>query len=469
MSLASHRNSDSGKIILNKSHTASPVPFPRDFCWSIFQNPDWHFLSIFAICAVFLGGSTLSLSMREISKETSNREIIEIQNRYARLVLNVPAKTIKKIKASPPPSKIARKEEELKKTSSPEIEQEEALPLQEKAEKKEVEIIIAMQPPAIEIKPISRYDIKEDAVQIELELEGGPGIVKPSDIPVPKARSIEKYATQAAGQAFIMEVPDVDIKQPKRYYTGERPLERGGPDIAPALPATGKLAKRYALAKKRGTSQVRATGVRELQRPTVLTASNVPDTRGGASKRYVMARRGRSSNIPSQERYASSAKGIASGIPLTERPLSRSRVVDTVKVAPPDLQTRVSRSYSSKRVEGASRATSRSSYPEQALKKESKTPERVKSAYYLPETAAVRHLAACVDPTEETRLKRQILAFIDGDIPFCADSNGKYAFVNTEMLTTLDVRFVSYRGGVHNRCDALRMTVQCLYSKKTKR
>ncbi len=85
--------------------------------------------------------------------------------------------------------------------------------------------------------------------------------------------------------------------------------------------------------------------------------------------------------------------------------------------------------------------------------------------YHLPETATVHNLTACVDPTEEKRLKRKILAAIDENIYYCEDSYGTFAFYNMKLLTTFEVRFVSYENGEDNRCDALKMALQCLHKK----
>lgn len=465
MSLASQQNSNPGKPILNKSQSDFPGHFPGELCWSIFQNPDWHFLSIFVICTILLGGSTLSLSLREISVTATRDEIVEIQDRYARLVLNVPVKKIKKAKESPPPSKIAReKEEEEEALPIPELleaELDKAPPLKEEVE--DIEIVLTGEIPEIEIKSLGQYEIEVADVQIEDEEGEKLALVVPADIPDPQAKSFGKYNTSKAEQTFTIEAPDIDVPSPKRYDVRKGGLKRGlpGPDIAPASQAVN----RYDLAERRGASKIQAVGVQELQRPAVITASNVPDTRGDTSKRYVMARRGRSSNVPSKEKYAKSHKGIASEIPIIDRQVSSRRVANVA----PDIQTRVSRKYNSgRKVEGASK-TSRNPYPEQRTKKEDTRSGGDKSEYYLPETAALHHLATCVDPTEEIRLKRKVLAYIDGDILYCADSFAKYAFLNTEMLTTLDVRFVTYRDGVYNRCDALRMALKCLYNKKTKR
>jgi len=404
--------------------------------------------------------------MREISGTATRKEIIEIQDRYARLVLNVPVKTIRKIKESPPPPKTARKKGELEEPGpDPELLKtglDEAPSLQEKVEEKEVEIVIKREIPEIKIKSPVQYEIKLDAVQIEDEGGGELALVVPADIPDPRSGYSGKYGTKArSGPA--MEAPDIDVRPAKRYDVGER----GGPDIAPVSPVAGSLTRRYDLPEGRGASKIQAVDVQRLQRPAVITASNVPDTRGEASKRYVMARRGRGSNVPSQGGSATSGKGISPDIPLTDRQVSRERVVSTEQVAP-DVQTRVSRRYSGGREEDISK-TSRSSYPEQSVKKEDTISGGEKSGYYLPETAALRHLAACVDPREEIQLKRQVLAYIDGDTLYCEDSLARYAFLNTEMLTTLDVRFATYREGEYNRCDALRMALKCLYNKKPKR
>lgn len=80
-----------GIFYMNGRSTAPLREFPREFRGGFLRQLDTRFLLILGICAVVLGSITLILSLRP-PKEISQKEILQIQERYAQLVLNQPIK-----------------------------------------------------------------------------------------------------------------------------------------------------------------------------------------------------------------------------------------------------------------------------------------------------------------------------------------------------------------------------------------
>ncbi|MBN1602444.1 MAG: TonB family protein [Chitinispirillaceae bacterium] len=71
--------------------------FPREFNRTIYSRFDKRFAIILASCAVVIFSIFGILSMQKPQTEVSEKEIIKIQERYARLVLNQPKTEIKKV------------------------------------------------------------------------------------------------------------------------------------------------------------------------------------------------------------------------------------------------------------------------------------------------------------------------------------------------------------------------------------
>jgi TonB family protein len=71
--------------------------FPREFNRTVFSRFDRRFAIILVSCAVVIFSIFGILSLRKPQTEISEKEIIKIQERYARLVLNQPKPEIKKV------------------------------------------------------------------------------------------------------------------------------------------------------------------------------------------------------------------------------------------------------------------------------------------------------------------------------------------------------------------------------------
>ena len=454
------------------------MPFPREFRRGPFRNPDWRFLSIFLACAVFLGGWTLLLSLREPQETASEKEIIHIQDRYARLVLDMPVKVVKKIRASQLQAKKDREEiaKETDKAEESAVDLEEPLLVQEVAEE---EIVPAI--PDIEAKPATRYEIRKDTVQIEPEEEERPAIYLAAEIPDiqrgpsvkygMKERAAEIDTDEEIMKRHVPEMisPDIDVRSASKYNVGKRSVRVDISDrrdsariTSPAAPATpdieSRQTKRYRISGRGRRSSVPEIDLAERQAPATQIASAVPDVTPRVSRKY--GSRSGGTQIATAGRYRISGSGVIPEIPVVEgkkRGTQTARVVTEV----PDVQTRVSRKYA------AGRANIRTNIPSPEPAKEKTVMDKEGgSRYNLPESARIHYLSACVDPAEENRIKGNILAVIGNGSNYCKDANGRYAFLYAEMLSTLDVRFASYNSGAYNRCDALRIALQCLINKR---
>lgn len=494
--------------------------FPKELYRGPFKYPDWRFLTIFVSCAILSGIIVLLLSRREISDMTSRREIVEIQDRYARIVLNLPGKTVRKMKESSRAEKVetkkgAREIEEVeieikRKVESKPIVTEEEIKSMLQEEIGEIiaqGAIVEELMPVVDIAPqipevgdvvaYSKYDTRGRSFGALPEIEEREDIsvaTTMSEIDVGASRQYD-YKSSAAV---------IDLADSEKIVL-DRPVK--SPDI--------KVSKRYDLPKESKTSPVPLMDMKKRDMPGTEVATKVPDLRARTSRRKVITGRGGISKMPAMELRT---KRIERSAPVTpdlrtvrsdkygkKRATGRSHLSSTVTGLPvegktsvlsvneergrqgtvvnkgstvPDIRSRLSGKVGSKTVikklgspiQGTVKkepVTKRAPVTKREPITEKVPVERAETTrkYYLPETATVHNLSACVDPTEEKRLKRKILALINGNIYYCEDSYGKFAFYNMELLTTFDVRFVSYRNGEDNRCDALKMALQCLHKK----
>ena len=488
--------------------------FPKELYRGPFKYPDWRFLTIFVSCAILSGFVVLLLSGREIPDMTSKREIVKIQDRYARIVLNLPGRAVRKMKESPRTEKL-----EVKKDAKVMVEVESKKKVEPKSIVTEEEIksmlqeeigeIIAQGVIAEEIMPVidiapqlpeindlvayNKYDTGDRSFDALPEIEEGEVISVPatmSEIEVGVSRQYDYKSSTAVIDMADSEkiVLDSNIRSP---------------DV--------KVSKRYDLPKAGKRSNVPLMDMKKKDMPETEAAVPVPDLRARTPRRQVITGKGGLSNVPSM---TPRTKHIESNAPLApdigtvrsnrygrKRTANRSPLPSTVdnllvegktsmlsvkertgkQVAVatkastvPDIRSRLSGKLGSETVIKKSEPPKKTVEKVTIAKKvpvTEKMPEKgreIERRYHLPETATVHNLTACVDPTEEKRLKRKILAVINEDIYYCENSYGKFAFYNMELLTTFDVRFVSYSNGEDNRCDALKMALQCL-NKKIKR
>jgi TonB family protein len=79
-----------GIFFVNAAGQAPLTAFPREYQRRLLGTLDRHFMTIFGVCALVLGGTTLLLSLRDVPDTASEKEILRIQERYAQLVLNQP-------------------------------------------------------------------------------------------------------------------------------------------------------------------------------------------------------------------------------------------------------------------------------------------------------------------------------------------------------------------------------------------
>ena len=488
--------------------------FPKELYRGPFKYPDWRFLTIFVSCAILSGIIVLLLSRREISDMTSRREIIEIQDRYARIVLDLPGKTVRKMKESPRRGKV-----EIKKDGKRIEELEIKRKLESRPLVSEEEIKLMLQEEIGEI--IARGAIVEELMPV---MDIAPQLPELADVV-----AYSKYDTGDRSFGAMPEIEEredisvattmleIDVGVPRQYdYKSsaavidladsekialERPVK--SPDI--------KVSKRYDLPKGTKTSHVPMMDMKKRERPGTELTTQVPDLRARTSRRQVITAKGGISRMPAMELRTKHIERSAPALPdlqtvssgrygkkgATDRshltaavddlPVKRNASMlsvrrgkgrrDAVAVADkastiPDIRSRLSGKLGSKAVIKKSEPPIKKTAEKVAIAEKVTVAEKVpvekaevERKYHLPETATVHNLTACVDPTEEQRLKRKILAVINENIYYCEDSYGKFAFYNMELLTTFDVRFVSYSNGEDNRCDALKMALQCLHKK----
>jgi TonB family protein len=85
--------------------------FPAKYNSKFAQQIDLSFLIILGICSLFLIGTFFTLSLRPLP-EVSEQEILKIQERYAKLVLNQPKKEVEEaVKKAEAPVQTQKKEE----------------------------------------------------------------------------------------------------------------------------------------------------------------------------------------------------------------------------------------------------------------------------------------------------------------------------------------------------------------------
>lgn len=444
-------------LILNASDTIAAGQFPKELRRSIFRNPDWRFLSILAICFIFVGGITYILSMRELSETTTQLEIVQIQDRYARLVLNVPAKEIKKAKALESAPVKEKKEEPVKKIE------------EKKEEPAPPEPVI----PDVEIKVETKYDIKKEALELDAEEERKIDIPPPPVIDVPDINmdTLSRYSERESkldvdvdldkrvDKGLASVAPDISAPSLDRYKVRERAMdldiadkEKTAINVNQQLPDVTNISKgRYGTTSKKSPG-AGSFDLSERERPSVKVASNLPDIGKQPERKYGQVKR---SNIKED-----------SDISMRD-----SKTRDRPLVAAPEIpsvQPTVSgKKYSGTATRGDASASSALSArpPEVSPTGESKTIRKRKATIVLPETAGIQNLSACVDSTQETRLKRKILAAVDYEGLYCEDARGKYEFINIEMISTMDIRFMSKNSDLYNRCEALVMALQCITDK----
>ena len=486
--------------------------FPKELYRGPFKYPDWRFLTIFVSCAILSGIIVLLLSRREISDMTSRREIVEIQDRYARIVLNLPGKTVRKMKESPRRGKV-----EIKKDAKRIEEVETKRMVESRPLVSEEEIKSMLQEEIGEI--IAQGAIVEELMPV---MDIAPQLPELADVV-----AYSKYDTRGRSFGALPEIEEredisvatamseIDVGAPRQYdYKSsaavidladsekvalERPVK--SPDI--------KVSKRYDLPKRRKTSHVPMMDMKKRERPGTELTTQVPDLRARTSRRQVITAKGGISRMPAMElrtkhiersapalpdlqtvssgRYGKKSAADRSHLPAAvgDLPVKSSASMLSVKEETgrrgavtkkastiPDIRSRLSGKLGSKAVIKKSEPPIKKAAEKVAIAEKvtvaAKVPvekAEVERKYHLPETATVHNLTACVDPTEEQRLKRKILAVINENIYYCEDSYGKFAFYNMELLTTFDVRFVSYSNGEDNRCDALKMALQCLHKK----
>lgn len=489
--------------------------FPKELYRGPFKYPDWRFLTIFVSCAILSGIIVLLLSRREISDMTSKREIIEIQDRYARIVLNIPGKTIRKMKESPRRGKV-----EIKK---------DAKGIEEVERKRKVESrpLVTEE----EIKSMLQEEIGEIIAQGAIVEELMPVMDIATELPeLADALAYSKYdAYDTRDRSFgalpeieeredisvAAAMPEIDVGASRQYdYKSNAAVidladsEKIALDRDVKSPQI-KVSKRYDLPKEGKVSHVPMMAMKKREMPGTKVAAQVPDLRARTSRRQVITGKGGISRMPAMElrtkhiersapalpdlqavrsnRYGKKSATGRSHLPSTMDDLpvkdktsmlslkeqtGRRYAVANKESTIPDIRSRLSGKLGSKTVIKKLESPVQKTAEEVLITKKVPVTKKVhiegtkvERKYHLPETATVHNLTACVDPTEEKRLKRKILALINDNIYYCEDSYGKFAFYNMELLTTFDVRFVSYSNGEDNRCDALKMALQCLHKK----
>lgn len=379
--------------------------FPKEFRDRAFGKPDKPFVVVFLLALFLLCGLTFILSLRE-PPAVNEKHIVKIQNRYAKIVLD--AFEIEKKK---------KKRKEIK----PEVKKPAQVPkpkIDTRRTKKENKIEVPM---LDEIK-VKKYEIRKKKIEItesekEIKIDNAPQL--PQVLNKRNSRYGSKQASEDIGldpdldSSFNLnnKGPDIDVSRSGRYGGGGGRRSKGLDYIedSPAVLQSNepeidtRTVKRYK--SKRGGQGRSGTGsmVADVGERKVLLAKKSPGTKVVVGKRYGGA--GYKKSLP--------AGSVSNSVALKE------------KDAP--------------------------------LKKSGKTVS-------LPEMANIQNLEACVDPNEEKMLKKKIVTYV-GDESVCNDRRGSYAYLGTEMFSTLEVRFVSSTKRKYNRCEALDLALQCLINK----
>jgi len=384
--------------------------FPQEFRDRAFGKPDKPFILVLIPALLIICGITFLMSLRE-APVVSDKQIVKIQNRYAKLVLDafeIEKRKKKKEKVKPPP-------EVKKRVEVPKPEKEEPKP---EVKKEEIKIEI---PKVIEIKT-KKYDIRKEKIEItereeELKIEALPEL--PDVLDKKNNRYGSKKESRVIGLdddldkgiSLAKEGPNIDISRSSRYGGGGRRRSRGL-DI-------------------------------EDDKSSLLK-SNEPNINTRTIKRYKAKDGG--------QRRSSSASIVAD---VDEKKVLLARRAPETKVA---VGTRYGgRDYKKK---ASNPPTSRSI----TIKEKGAILKKNGKMIALPETASIQNLEACVDPNEEKRLKKKIVTYV-GDESICSNKRGSFAYLGTEMFSTLEVRFVSSQKRKYNRCEALTMALQCLINK----
>lgn len=88
---------ESSGIFVSGNVSVAGNSFPKEFKRGLFSSLDRRFTLIFSICAVIILGTVFVLSLLKTTDKVSEKEILKIQERYARLVLNQPKPEVKKV------------------------------------------------------------------------------------------------------------------------------------------------------------------------------------------------------------------------------------------------------------------------------------------------------------------------------------------------------------------------------------
>ena len=367
---------------------------------------------VLALVMFLIGGLTFFMSLQE-PPLVSKKQIVKIQNRYAKLVLDafeIEKRKKKKEEVKPPPPEVKKPVEIPKpKKEEPKVKEE---------VKKEIKIEI---PKVIERK-VKKYEIRKEKLQIA-ELEKEVKIEALPELPDVLDKKSNRYGAKKesamigldddmdSGLNLGRKGPDIDLSRSSKYGGGRKRsagldlMEDRSTKLRSKDPQIDtRSVKRYKAKSGRRSGSGRSSVVADVGERKVLLARKAPDTKVVVGKRY-------------------GGGGYKRSVPVT----TGSKPI-TIKE------------------KGA------------ILKKNGKIVS-------LPETASIQNLEACVDPNEEKRLKKKIVTRVD-DRGSCTDKWGSYAYLGTEMFSTLEIRFVSSANRKYNRCEALNMALQCLINNK---
>lgn len=390
----------------NNDLLLSGANFPKEFRDTAFGKPDKPFVVVLMLVMVVICGLTLIMALRE-PPAMSEKHIVKIQNRYAKLVLDafeIEKRKKKKEKIKPVPPKVVKTIEPPK-------------PKKEEPRVEEIKIEI----PKVVERKVKKYDIRKEKVEIA-EMEKEVKIETLPELPDVLDKKSSKYGSKKdennigldadfdSGINLANQAPDIDVSRSSRYGGGGRRNNRNidyMDDEASTLQTNEpqidtRTIKRYKSKTGSRSGSGSAPIVEDEGEKRVLLARRTPDTKVVVSNKYGGG---------GYKKSTSSARS-GSSIGMEKENLLKKK------------GTNVS----------------------------------------LPETANIQNLEACVDPNEEKRLKKKIVTYV-GDASTCSDRWGTYAYLGTEMFSTLEIRFVSRVKKKYNRCEALNRALQCLINK----
>ena len=455
-------------------------PFPREFRKRLWKNPDWLFLLIFALCAFFIGGTVFVLSLHEPPRTVGEKEIVRIRERYAKLVLNAPARWKDEKKDLPIPQPPERKENvEPPPAAPPPALKEEVVvkpppPLvrDERPEEPEAAEVEPPEVPEVAPEPPAPVELQDEGVEMEMEEDGGIDVAAVPDVSLPPPGLPDRYAARRDGDGVSIEpdmvgepltspepapsIPDVasaalQVRTERRGDGGGIELDDERVSVPVGLPPAPKVGGvpggGYGLPAEKGMAPSATVEMPAGDDAQVLgIVSKSPDIGPkGGRRRYVAARGGSGVTVEAEGEETVEVVSVARREP---------EVPDTVKAE------RLSSRYGQK-----PRKRRKTAVLSAAERKDKGMVGERKGAVDLPETTDVRHLKACIDPAEEPRLRSRILAALGDDTAFCEDERGRFGFYDVEMLATLSIRYESSVAGELSRCDALRMALECLLNK----